>query len=196
MTKQPSLTISKVDAAHRQLRTAITLWFAESDPVSTHTLVFAAYEVLHTVSKKRTPSRRDLLFDSDRIKDEYRSEFNKIIKKPAYFFKHADREPEGIINFDPNINVPFILFATIARYYCNIQESQEESTFLWWLRINRPQLNTELGGKEIANLFPVKTLESIRRMPKRDFFEGFRDTKYLRRRFDALAASHFIGVIK
>jgi hypothetical protein len=110
MTNQPSVTISKVDAAHRQLRTAITLWFTESDPVSTHALVFAAYEVLHTVSKKRTPSRRDLLFDSDRIKDEYRSDFNKLIKKHAYFFKHADREPEGIIEFNPNVNEMFIFF--------------------------------------------------------------------------------------
>ncbi|MGA2892687.1 MAG: hypothetical protein ABSE22_07445 [Xanthobacteraceae bacterium] len=184
----------KVDAAHRQLRTAITLWFTESDPVSTHALVFAAYEVLHTVSKKRTPSRRDLLFDSDRIKDEYRSDFNKLIKKHAYFFKHADREPEGIIEFNPNVNEMFIFFATVARYYCNIHESQEESAFLWWLRIVRPKFNTELGRIEIEKLVPIDILEAVRRMPKRDFFDGFCDrSPHLVPKFNALSAMHVIG---
>ncbi len=77
------ITISKLDAASRQLQTAISLWFTSDDPVSVHALAFAAYEVLHTISKKRNSYRRDLLFDSDLIKDEYRADFNKAVKKHA-----------------------------------------------------------------------------------------------------------------
>ena len=88
-TEAKTITISKLDAARRQLRTAMTLWFGEGDPVSIHTLANAAYEVIHVISKKRNKYRHDLLFDSDLIKDEYRGEFNKLIKKPGNFFKHA-----------------------------------------------------------------------------------------------------------
>jgi hypothetical protein len=56
------IRLGKVDVARRQPQTAITLWFTEGDPVSVHTLVFAAYEVFHFVSKSRNPNRRDLLF--------------------------------------------------------------------------------------------------------------------------------------
>jgi hypothetical protein len=69
----PMIRLGKVDVARRQLQTPITLWFTEGDPVSVHTLVFAAYEVFHFVSKSRNPNRRDLLFDT-RVKHEYRKE--------------------------------------------------------------------------------------------------------------------------
>jgi len=53
---QKGIMISKLDAARRQLATAITLWFEDRDPVSIHTLVFAAYEIIHAVSKQRNPA--------------------------------------------------------------------------------------------------------------------------------------------
>src|SRR3954447_21828987 len=93
------LKLTKVEAARRQLRTAIELWFAEGDPVSIHTLAFAAYEIFHFISKKRNPSRRDLVFDSRIVKDKYRKQWNDIIKREANFFKHADRDADGTIDF-------------------------------------------------------------------------------------------------
>jgi|SRR5271166_6982401 len=86
------IKVGKLDAAQRQLQTAISLWFTGGDPVSIHSLAFAAYEVIHTISKRLNPYRRDLLFDSLLIKDEYRSEFNITLKKHASFFKHANRD--------------------------------------------------------------------------------------------------------
>jgi hypothetical protein len=53
------LRIGKLDAARRQLQTAIALWFDERDPVAIHTLSVAAYEIVHTISKQRDPHRRD-----------------------------------------------------------------------------------------------------------------------------------------
>jgi hypothetical protein len=40
------IKISKLDAARRQLDTAIRLYFMEGDPVSVHTLAAAAFEIL------------------------------------------------------------------------------------------------------------------------------------------------------
>ena len=69
MTDRTKITVTKLDAARRQLRTAIRLWFNDGDLVAIHTLAFAAYEIIHVVSKKR-----------NRIKNEYRSAWNKKIK--------------------------------------------------------------------------------------------------------------------
>jgi hypothetical protein len=79
-----------VEAAQRQLRTAITLWFDDGDAVSVHTLAFAAYEIFHAVSEHRDPYRRDLLFDTFLIKDEFRRDWNKLVRREANFFKHTE----------------------------------------------------------------------------------------------------------
>jgi hypothetical protein len=184
-TETSVVSVSKLDAAHAQLRTAITLWFTDGDPISTHALAFAAYEVVHVISKKRNPLRRDLLFDTDLIKDEYRSEFNNRIKRYAYFFKHADRNHDAVIDFNPEINHWLILFAVLGRELCGLPASQEESTFLWWSQIHYPELLTEAGHKMIASLLDVKTLNSIRSLSKADFFQALRDAQYLIRKYSA-----------
>jgi hypothetical protein len=48
-TTESKIKITKMDAAKRQVRTAIKLWFMEEDPVSIHTLVSAAHEIIHTL---------------------------------------------------------------------------------------------------------------------------------------------------
>ena len=47
------LKVSKLDAAKRQLETAIRLYFSNGDPVSIHTLVAAAYAILHDVTGRK-----------------------------------------------------------------------------------------------------------------------------------------------
>jgi len=47
------LHLSKLDAALRQLETAVTLYFHSSDPISIHTLTAAAYNVLQGIKKHR-----------------------------------------------------------------------------------------------------------------------------------------------
>jgi hypothetical protein len=147
MTDSAPLQISKLDAARRQLRTAITLWFNDGDPVAIHALAFASYEILHAVSKKRDPSRMKLLFDSDFVKEEFRSELNIAFKQSAYFFKHADRDPEAIIEFNPAMSECFIIFAISALQLCGESNGDEENAFLLWIHIHKPRLLTGAGEK-------------------------------------------------
>jgi hypothetical protein len=176
------IQVSKLDAACCQLRTAIALWFTDADPVSTHSLALAAYEIVHVVSKKRNRYRRDLLFDSDVIKDEYRSDFNKWLKRYSYFFKHADREPD-FIDFAPGVNEYLLLFASLGRELCGIPISREETALLWWFHIHRPEMVTESGSQFLARHINQKTIDSIRQLSKRDFFEAYHDAEYLSRKY-------------
>ena len=176
------IRVSKLDAARRQLRTAITLWFTEGDPVSVHTLAFAAYDVFHTVSKKRDPNRRDLLFDTDYIKDEYRRDWHDLIEKNAHFFKHADRDPDGVLDFNLANNEFFILFAIAGRQLCGESDSQEESDFMWWLSLHKPNLLTEAGRKMVSDHLPVDAIERARKLSKGEFFEAFRQARLIQNR--------------
>ena len=94
---------TRMDAARRHLATAITLWFTGGDTVSTYTLSHAAYEVIHNLTRQRRG--RDLLFDSLLIRDEYRKDFNTMLRDPANFFKHASpnysrRGVKGLVSVD------------------------------------------------------------------------------------------------
>lgn len=53
MARQPdSISVTKLDAARRQLETAERLWFLEDDPASIHTLAAAAHRVVHDIAEK------------------------------------------------------------------------------------------------------------------------------------------------
>jgi hypothetical protein len=191
MTKSSVLKLGKVEAAQRQLRTAITLWFTGGDPVSIHALAFSAYEVLHAVSKKRNKYRPDLLFDTDYIKDEYRSDWNIHLKKEAYFFKHADRDPDAEIEFNPEVSWGFLVYATLARELCGQSPSSEESAFFWWLRLHKPNFLTEQGRKALANDIPIEVLNHVRSIPKDQFLHVWNEA-----RRGAILEGRKIGILR
>jgi hypothetical protein len=173
-TNAKVIKVGKLDAAKRQLETAITLWFNDGDPVCIHTLAFAAYEIIHAVSKKRDPNRRDLLFDTLIIKDEYRGEFNIRLKKYAYFFKHGDRDPDAVIDFAPIMSNLYLMFAILGLELCGERKSAAESAFMWWLYIEKPHWLTAAGSKLVADNIPSENLAYLRSRPKAEFLEAFR----------------------
>lgn len=174
-----TIKIGKLEAARRQLQTAISLWFSGGDSIAIHTLAFAAYEVIHAVSEKRDPNRRDLLFDTALIKDEYRRDWNQLIRREANFFKHADRDGDSVIDFNPQFAEWFIFFAILGRELCGEASTEEESAFMWWFQITRPHLLTEEGHKFIAKHLPADNVQELRTRSKSEFFEAFRHARFL-----------------
>lgn len=111
---KPKIQISKLDAAKRQLETAVKLYFNDLDPVSIHTLSFAAHSILSDLNKKSsgTPFILDFI---NLVKKEYRSEVRKKVNNAKNFFKHADRDPYSNIEFYVELN-EFILFDACEGY--------------------------------------------------------------------------------
>lgn len=170
----PHIKISKLTAARRQLQTAIALWFTDGDPVAIHTLAFAAYEIIHAISKKRNPNRRDLLFDTLVIKDEHRQEFNRSIKAAANFFKHGDRDSDAVLDFNPMLTEMFLFFAIGGLELCGEPKSVEESAFVWWLHIHKPDRLTTTGQKFLAQRIPIDRLDELRTIQKSEFLKAFK----------------------
>ena len=150
MTDKTKITVTKLDAARRQLRTAIRLWFNDGDPVAIHTLAYAAYEIIHVVSKKRNRTRL-LVFDSPMIKNEYRSAWNKKIKEHANFFKHANIDPDGSIAFVPALSILFLTAATAGIRLLSERPSIEEFAFVTWFFYHRPDWLNPRFRKVVAS---------------------------------------------
>jgi hypothetical protein len=172
MTDDAKIMLTKLDAAKRQLRTAIRLWFEDGDPVSIHALAYAAYEIAHVVSKKRNHARRDLIFDSLTVKNEHRAEFNISIKKHANFFKHANADWDHSIEFRPILSILFMLGAGAGLRLAGEPQSPEESAFAFWMFLHRPRWVSERVRKLFENSVPVEQRTRMKTIPKSRFLRS------------------------
>jgi hypothetical protein len=93
--------IAKMDAARRQLRTAINLYFEDGDAVSIHTLAAAAHQLLSDVNDERggSPMWREQMLSV--VKPEYQKMVKAKFREPQNFFKHAEDDPDSQISFNP-----------------------------------------------------------------------------------------------
>jgi hypothetical protein len=168
MIEDTKFPISKLDAAKRHLKSALELWFAEGDPISIHTLIVAAYDIIHTVSRRK--GAYDLIYDSDMIKDEYRREWASSVKSHANFFKHADHDPDEIIQFSPFENEFFFLYCAKALYQTGELLSVELRAYLTWLEIFRPKFIKEHAIGRI----PIEVVNHAKNVSRQEFLNLIR----------------------
>ena len=105
-----SIEISKVEAASRQIDSAILLFFKSGDEVAIHTLTCAAYNLIRDLLRKQgLPGTiiKDQIVTLTR--PEYRKTWLRRINEAENFFKHADQDPDRILRFDSEIT-EMILF--------------------------------------------------------------------------------------
>ena len=107
MTEHQKIQISKLDAARAQLETAIQLYFTNENEVAVHTLATAAHQVFHDVSKKRggPPSIRGFQF----VRPGFEKEWRQTVTAEQNFFKHADRDPDEVLEFMPRKTLAFMI---------------------------------------------------------------------------------------
>ncbi len=165
------LVIEKLDAACRQLNTAISLWFSNGDPVSIHTLACSAHQIVHEINQKK--GGRDLVYDSLVIKDEYRREANKFFKQAYNFFKHADNDAYSTIEFEPNLTEFFMMFTSMGLEILGCQPDPIRSAFNIYYGLKNPHFLTEKGKSAWIDRISEETRKQALDMPKSKFFEFY-----------------------
>jgi hypothetical protein len=163
------IVITKLDAAKRQLRAAITLWFTDGDPVAIHTLAAAAHEIVHTLFRRKGLS--GLMFDSPFIGDEFRSEFSREVKRIATFFKHAQRDADAEVSFNPVINETHMLFATYGLHLMGEPHETPEKALMAWFMLHEP---TWFTSGVLGHLSQIQGFDSFREVDRSQFFEIFK----------------------
>jgi hypothetical protein len=146
------------------------LWFHDADPISAHSLAYAAYTVIDDVTKARNPNRPALLFDSPLLSDSDRKLINRVFRKAANFCKHADRDPFDKLDFSPDETRILLCFAIYA-LECERQTlAAELIVFQTWLIMNNPRLRSQEGRKVFSDRFLIDYAETLT-MPKAEFFD-------------------------
>lgn len=155
--------VTKIDVARRQLVTAIRLFFEDRDAISVHTLTAAAHEILRDLSKLTDGA--SIIKDNPLVRPERRKEFVDIVNRPQNFFKHADRDPDGQMEFRSEVT-QFLLIDAIFMYEAlTRQRLPKGAVFATWFMTKYPNVinkdNAELV--EVVNELHSKVGGELKR---------------------------------
>jgi hypothetical protein len=130
--------VSKLDAARRQLREAILLFFERRDPIAVHTLAAAAHQILHDLGQEK--GGVSMLKDNPYIRSEKRGEVINILNAAQNFFKHADRDPDADFEFRPSATPLYIIDAVEMWGELSGSFFKEALIFRLWFLMAHPHL--------------------------------------------------------
>ena len=148
------------------------LYFRNGDPISIHTLTWAAYSILADINEVRggPPMKIDDVMVT-LIKPEFQKEFQKMLREAHTFFKHADRTPDAVLEFDP-IQTEMVLYEACEKYRELTGEySPHLFTFIiWYVANNRKYFKPSQVGQ--AGMFD-SIEKSIYRADRRKYYDWF-----------------------
>ena len=134
------IKVSKLDAARRQILTAIRLYFNRGDIVSMHTLASAAFKITQNICDTSQDLPDSL---TDWIDELVKPEAKKIVwnklNETANFFKHADRDPEAVHEFYPEQTENMLSFAVYQYQQITGEWSPEIRLFSTWYMLHHPE---------------------------------------------------------
>lgn len=156
--------VTKLDAARRQLVTAICLHFSGGDPISIYSLATNAWEIIDELCQLR---KIDSLSEQSRANISQGRYLKRDYINSPYrnFFKHADTDPEATLPEIPCEQVDGILFLAVEDYIRLLNKSPLELQVfqLWYLAMYRSKIQpTELDeiAEYIQHKFPsIEALE-------------------------------------
>jgi len=134
------IKINKLDAARRQILTAIRLYFNHGDIVSMHTLASAAFKITQNICDE-SPDLPDSLTDwiDELVKPEFKKMLWSKLHETGNFFKHADHDPDAVHEFYPE-ETEHMLFHAVYQYRQLTGEwSAEIRLFSTWYTLQHPE---------------------------------------------------------
>jgi hypothetical protein len=150
--------ISKLDAASRQLHKAVQMFLNKNDPVSIHTLGSAAQEMFESLCRARKiKSLKSQILET--VREERQNEFGKKLNEAKNFFKHANRDSEADIKFNPDTN-EFVLWDAVQLYYLLTKQKEPLFVaFLLWMYAKNPEFVILNPEQKMAYDFLTKDLD-------------------------------------
>lgn len=148
----PTEMITKLAAAERQMNEAIRLFFERRDIVSMHTLAAASDQVLSDVCVAKgieSQLRHDAYF----IREEAHKKWFRALTQAENFFKHAERDPGGTLDFNTEQTMWVLFDATCLYWRLTNDYTHEARVFLCWFFLRKPDLLHDFPFKQsLVNL--------------------------------------------
>lgn len=144
-------SITKIEAARRNLAVAIRMFFDRGDPVAVHTLAAAAQGVIRDIAKARGAAHTSILHDNPDIPPDRRKEWIRILNTPRNFFKHADADPNGPLEFDAAANETLLLDTVLTLAEVNHTPLSEANVYIGWFTTANPELRGAINNNQIGD---------------------------------------------
>jgi hypothetical protein len=163
--------VSKTDAAKRQLETAVRLWFYSGEPVSIHTLTAAAHQVLHDLGKAQ--GIRSILRElPEKVRPEFQKKLRELLSRYENFFKHAERDPNALLDFNPEATECYLLDAVCTYESITQEVTPILSAFKTWMFMHNPDLLNEPYRQALLQKLNEGGPD-LRDIPKEEFFKNY-----------------------
>lgn len=155
----PPEKVAKLEGAERLLKTAIQLFFDDGDMLSVHALVAGAHEVLRTLLSNSGVAA-SLIKDNPTVRREKLKEFRFQMNRTQNFLKHANEDPDGILDYY-EAETPFWIYDAI-QMHSKLPGSAKYRAFLmfhtWFLReyptvVSDPTIEAKL--LELKDRYPI-----------------------------------------
>jgi hypothetical protein len=129
-------------------------------------LAIAAQRIIQDVAAHRG-IKTGIIHD---IAPHLQKEFRNEMRKPANFFKHADNDPDGTIEFEPLANF-FAIYEAVEGYHA-LHGKRTELMGIFMVRFwtSRPQYYDPKFLRVLNESLPVKHLGTLR---KKEFIQFF-----------------------
>lgn len=132
------ISLNKFEAAERQLLTAIRMFFAGEDAVSTHTLSEAASQILYDIRKDF--GAQSILRDNSLVREDKKKVWRDLLVESRNFFKHADRDKDARHDFDDSYNHFSLLESALLYAQMKGRHAPETLVFTCWFSIQYPDV--------------------------------------------------------
>jgi hypothetical protein len=168
------IRLSKLEAARRQLETAIKLYFKNGDEASIHTLAAAAYSVIRDINKRRggTPMFKDLDFVKGKA---FVRAALKYINRPDNFLKHGAKDTDEELELEPKWAE--VLIWEASQKYCEMTGEQNKLmlTFVFWFVVHHAGARERVQKELLSQGFREQYVKRVLSLPLTDrqrFFKG------------------------
>jgi hypothetical protein len=155
--------IGKLEAARRQIGFAISAHFSNGDPFAIHTVISAAFGILHALAEKHGSVRAHQAI-SDHIRPGKEREYWSYMNRASNFLKHADRDSDAMLeDVSDEVNDSAILFAIL--YYADLSGSPLPPTmamFSAWYVCLHPSVMTDEFRSKVLSQIPQAELDRVR----------------------------------
>ena len=166
----PAIVSTKIEAARAQLDAAIELFFTAENPIAVHTLTSAAYNVLKDLAKQQGiqhPILKNGFVDS--LPDKERSSVRAFLNKPENFFKHADRDPDDILELDPELTELLLLDACAYFKHSGAEPPKHYDAIKAW----GGNLRADIDPDSPLGQFTTQVMAALRARGKANFWQWY-----------------------
>lgn len=143
-----TIKVNKIEAARRQIDAAIRLLFDNEDPIAIHTLTMAGFRILRDIAEKQNSNISKVA--QSFIRPGMEGKFWGSMQTFANFLKHANTDPDGIIdNIQEEVNDSILLLASLYYKDLGYQFTPEMLALTGWYSAIHPDFIRDDAPKNI-----------------------------------------------